>query len=798
MRLHPGASRILAHATFFLLSALLVLAAPDLVGWGDALAPRTRAGDVVDPEIEVRGEVGWRKGLFELNASNSLVHQGGIEAPGGLRLRLERGRGAGQLRVEFAAGAATRYACVLHADPEQGGVFAGDERLLGPFRFDSMRDPGGTGKRALRFRQLVVEVSEDGVVRASVDGRPAGSAPAPLPIERGILEIEAPRDPHYSGFHFASATLGDGRQELRVAAGFAPLIDLRFGPCGSWQRPTQWLVALALLAVWAALLESALDRVAGARRDRRRALRFLLLPTFWALLYAFAELLALPRNMALVHGAVIGVAHLLRAVDLTFARGARSLGGPAAALGGGLALAAATLWLMAQGSSSVWYEPAIPTTTSPWWTPALALVACAGLLGSRSYPLGTFAFFAPQGLHWLWLTRLHPDPNATIFLAVALLPWIAFSALRIAARPRRPRLLMLLVALVPMAVALVAFELCLRQPFKRFEELEYDAFAVAKSWRIREHTNLLGSWDGVPSAQLRGRCHPLEPDPEVPRIVCLGSSSTAASGLPPASPDAYPAQLEARLRARLGREVEVLNGGIPGAGLYMIRVYLEEVLLRFRPDLVVLYFGANRELPENRLFYWRMRELLQRHPWIESGEELAAAMELRFLSPSLLHAYMAGLRWRVVYGLRLLVNAALDRGQQGRGDPRARAAVEAFLGGDRAKPHKSADEIAEHCLLAGVPLVLVPEITWSSQTGSGDGHDYRPIFLRVADSHGPEVETLWPIGLFPRDALERCMNDEVHLSPRGYGLLAEWLADELIAGGWIELQPIREPQAQLP
>lgn len=72
-------------------------------------------------------------------------------------------------------------------------------------------------------------------------------------------------------------------------------------------------------------------------------------------------------------------------------------------------------------------------------------------------------------------------------------------------------------------------------------------------------------------------------------IVALGDSLTAGLGLPEG--DAWPAQLERRLRAA-GFRWKVVNAGISGETSSGARARLEWVL-RLKPDILVLETGAN-------------------------------------------------------------------------------------------------------------------------------------------------------------------------------------------------------------
>jgi acyl-CoA thioesterase-1 len=86
----------------------------------------------------------------------------------------------------------------------------------------------------------------------------------------------------------------------------------------------------------------------------------------------------------------------------------------------------------------------------------------------------------------------------------------------------------------------------------------------------------------------RGRGAHAEPSDEG-LIVAIGDSLTAGLGV--AERDAWPAQLERRLRAA-GLRWKVVNAGISGETSSGARARLEWVL-RLKPDIVVLATGAN-------------------------------------------------------------------------------------------------------------------------------------------------------------------------------------------------------------
>ena len=73
------------------------------------------------------------------------------------------------------------------------------------------------------------------------------------------------------------------------------------------------------------------------------------------------------------------------------------------------------------------------------------------------------------------------------------------------------------------------------------------------------------------------------------RIVAFGDSLTAGYALP--AEDAFPAQLQNILKAK-GYDVEVINQGISGDTTSGALQRLPRIL-EFRPDIVILEFGAN-------------------------------------------------------------------------------------------------------------------------------------------------------------------------------------------------------------
>lgn len=89
---------------------------------------------------------------------------------------------------------------------------------------------------------------------------------------------------------------------------------------------------------------------------------------------------------------------------------------------------------------------------------------------------------------------------------------------------------------------------------------------------------------------LRDATRPVESRAGLRRIAILGDSVTFGHGLD--APQAFPQQLEARLRAA-GRDVEVLNIALPGWSTRQERLAYERIARRYRPNTVVLAVCLN-------------------------------------------------------------------------------------------------------------------------------------------------------------------------------------------------------------
>ena len=84
----------------------------------------------------------------------------------------------------------------------------------------------------------------------------------------------------------------------------------------------------------------------------------------------------------------------------------------------------------------------------------------------------------------------------------------------------------------------------------------------------------------------QGRRLPVERTPGVKRVLFLGDSCTNAG------PEHYPEKVIAKLAGKYGIKAEALIAGVGGYSSYQGALFFEESL-KYRPDVIVAYFGWN-------------------------------------------------------------------------------------------------------------------------------------------------------------------------------------------------------------
>ncbi len=156
--------------------------------------------------------------------------------------------------------------------------------------------------------------------------------------------------------------------------------------------------------------------------------------------------------------------------------------------------------------------------------------------------------------------------------------FLIFAAARGAGRKRR-----IATVLVALAAFWLVIESALDVAYPAYQDDSSTLPERVRTWNLAEHTNLFGNYDDAEVVNLRGGPMSMEKPAGVKRVLCLGSSSTWGPGLEPEQ--TYPQ----RLGRILGPRYEVGNAGWSGYNSFQLAIYLEQVLLRLQPDLVIFY-----------------------------------------------------------------------------------------------------------------------------------------------------------------------------------------------------------------
>lgn len=557
---------------------------------------------------------------------------------------------------------------------------------------------------------------------------------------------------------------------LVLLAGGALLLDLLL----------LWLVRVARLRRWSLLT------AAGAL--------FLLTPLQGALVLALRSGLRLPYLSAL---ACLAAVLLLKALVLArfgCGRPARPTGRARLLppLLGAVGLAAhllATAWLWS------WQGDPLSTLRAtalhdPWiytlFVAAAPIIAAASAWAlSRPLPLEGLLLVAAQYGAVLLFPPLPDSLSTFMFFVAALVPWIIFTLVHVARRPERGSLLKAAHAVVAVALLLGCAELGLRSI--AFLDNYFNSQSLIKmySWDIARHTNLFNNQRQRQKFTIKGRAFTRKKAPGVLRVVCLGSSSTAGSGASDTTRFSYPAQLQRVLDQQAGQRVEVINGGIPGVFFYTLRVYLEDVLMRLEPDVVVVYFGLNKDSRDARRFHQAMQAEMVQNPQIGNERQMWAALQLRHNPTAVIDALLGMIEYRAFVGAVLLVNELRTLGQdrqqrveQGQSDQRHR-----WL---------TANEVVQISRRGEAKVLLLPEVNrfhvLSLRPGETPSEgDYYQLFARLARKHaGNGVQQQSLLRYWDAQKVYSYLRDDVHMNDAGYRYLAGVVAQVLFSKGLVK------------
>lgn len=354
------------------------------------------------------------------------------------------------------------------------------------------------------------------------------------------------------------------------------------------------------------------------------------------------------------------------------------------------------------------------------------------------------------------------------------------------ARRRRWRWPALLLG--PPVLALLGLELALRAGGRgQKPAIFYDEAIGFRCRPGQERWLVLG--DGRRTAQIRtnehgfrGRFPPRARRPGVARLMAIGDSFTF--GLGAQEPETYPAQLEAALAQRLGpARAEVLNLSAPGWNVANARAAYLALGREWRPDVLLLGFTMDDLRPNAQgVRYtdgWVMRLL-----WRTAIGELVQDRLLPRLP---------GYRPKPEPELAELRRAYERNGQQIVTDPRSELA--------RPYVERAVSEI-EHLrdeLRSGGAELIVLLLPSRGQVDGlrsiPPGPEREAARAASTPLQGLIAEHCERLGIPHHDALDVLADperqlmgalDRHHPSPEGYARLAAWIAELLIAGGYLD------------
>ena len=287
------------------------------------------------------------------------------------------------------------------------------------------------------------------------------------------------------------------------------------------------------------------------------------------------------------------------------------------------------------------------------------------------------------------------------------------------------------------------------------------------TWAVNRHTDLMNNHKDMRGEQFRGAFIHYEKREGFTRIIALGSSSTYGAGI--GDPRrTWPAQLENVLREKCGPNIEVVNAGWGGYNAFQLAIWLKEVLWRYKPDTVILYYGGNEDgdnRPEN--YYEGIRREIDR---LDNPDERSIARVLAYgtgrSSALVLFDNLSGLAsYRILR--EMIVRPKEMTLPDNLPPPTITRSLQIMY--ETAEAH-------------GFSLALIPEI--EAQGGDRPTKTIKPQITQemkeFASSRRIEFYDL--TGRWDAVKNEAVSFDLVHLTPLGSSYLAEFAAESLIDG----------------
>ncbi|MEW6305068.1 MAG: SGNH/GDSL hydrolase family protein [Verrucomicrobiota bacterium] len=285
---------------------------------------------------------------------------------------------------------------------------------------------------------------------------------------------------------------------------------------------------------------------------------------------------------------------------------------------------------------------------------------------------------------------------------------------------------------------------------------------------------------------LRGAPVPVPKRPGVHRLAVIGDSCAFDLDIPWET--SWPVKLQ-QLLARDGtREVEIINAGIPGYVSAQAALRLQRRVLKYRPDLVIVFVGWN-DLNYSQIPQWKPNVTLagipQGYDWLQRRRTIAGSRFLAVCWYRVVASWRADTVYRTKPSKRPPTGIAFNEQAL---DLYLRNLETIRLTTERAGARLAV--VAWPSLLQVTPAERVREVEpklhatfrllpWSWDEWQTGYARYQDAIRRFA-AQKPSVILLDPTPAFraAKDG-EGLFADMVHFTPAGSELLAQTLADEL-------------------
>jgi lysophospholipase L1-like esterase len=329
---------------------------------------------------------------------------------------------------------------------------------------------------------------------------------------------------------------------------------------------------------------------------------------------------------------------------------------------------------------------------------------------------------------------------------------------------RHPTLKKFLFLLVTLLLFLAAFEaVCRLGLFAYVQARHFKLWGVTPQAQLQKHDRL--GWVPVSRDRFRGAQKvSVEKPAGTFRIITMGDSCTHGAGV--TNQQTYSKRLEQLLNEQKNApRVQVLNAGVNGYQLEQMAIYLEEYLLVYQPDMVVVYANAFDSSDFS----------------IEPGSRLAAATYPADRSPleSSLQAFQTVeelfFQAKSYYLLKRVVGFLKNRRPEDR--PKG---TELF---DRKSGNLTRIRIL--CDMVGAELVIVEYVAQKDKDSKQNF--YVPAWNATRQWEGHFVPIHKPM-IFSGYSADQLFLDEVHPTVIGHALIAGQIAKQIWQKGLLPLE----------